>query len=764
MRTDSVRRVDVAICGGGPSGIVAAIAAARHGASTLLIERYGFVGGNLAMYLPILTFHNLRGEQIIKGIPQELIQRLMDIGGTCGHQLCPTHSSTTIIDVEKFKYVAQEMCIESGVELLYHSFITDAVVVDGRVTGVVVENKSGRQTIHADVVVDCTGDADVAARSGATFETGRPQDGKVQPPTLMFRVGNVDMQAFMQDLVSRGGRDSGHVTCDFEAYRQGYHFVFFGYKDLVSQAREKGDFNVPWNQVLFITTPTLGEVAINMVKVPYTDSTDAASLTKAEIEGRRQMFTIAAFLKRYIPGFGHSHIVNSAHQIGIRESRRVKGAYTLTGDDLARVREFPDTIARGGYMVDLHSPDGIGGVEATFFEYGYSIPFRSLLPKSIEGLIVAGRCISTDWTAFGSIRVTAICMATGQAAGTAAAVCVQNKTLPRQVDIGRVQALLVQDQAVITANSMFDARQGGFFQMHSRLQEWSDDGRLAIDLDFHNFTNQAMSAQVELIPSSPMRFEAPSFSLPVLPPFTDHTQQLAAWHEDGAGEIAYHVRITYANGAIVEKTMRHAVVRRLRCPQGADAWHHIQASPEQFSKDRDTAASHGGRFQITYDAQGIRLEVEVRDDCLGPSDQFRHRGHSTVDCVELFLDGRSAAALGRKSYEQGVYQILLYPGGASASPSFYQVCPDYTRNVHGEPVEKQLDLTLSSERTADGYHLAVSIPFSEFCQDAAAPSKIGIDLAINTVDRKGQRIAQLIYAGGQDNWQNASGWREVHFR
>lgn len=408
------------------------------------------------MFLPIMTFHNHRGEQIIRGIPQELIDRLSSMEGTTGHQLCPVHCSVTVIDGEELKYAAQEMCLEAGVQLLLHSLVTEVVVEDGVLKEVVVQNKSGRQPIRAKTFIDATGDGDVAARSQVPCNIGRPADGGCQPPTLMFRLGDVDIERFVADTEERrrsGSEDARRydrrLDYGYDEYRQGKRFIFFGYNDVILRARSRGEFPVPQDGLIVVTLPRLGEVAVNMVKVPGTDATDAQSLTQAEIEGRRQIFIVHSFLKKYIPGFAQSYLSASAHQIGIRESRRIQGEYTLTVDDLAQNREFSDSIARGGYMVDVHHPAGRGGVKAVHFDAGYRIPYRSLIPLGVENLIVAGRCISTDCEAFGAIRVMATCMAIGQAAGTAAAVCIRTGATPRTVDIREVQSALVRDKAVI---------------------------------------------------------------------------------------------------------------------------------------------------------------------------------------------------------------------------------------------------------------------------------------------------------------------------
>ena len=748
---------DVVVCGGGPAGIMAAIAAARNGACTILLEQYAFLGGNAAMFLPIMTFHDHLGHQIIQGIPQEFIDRIAALGGSAGHHLCACHCSVTCVDGETLKYVAQEMCLEAGVTLLLHSPVTETTVEDGCLRSVVVENKSGRQVIRGKVFIDATGDGDVAARAGAPYEMGRPEDGSLQPPTFMFRMGNVDMARFMADVLARGKGEAAHVHYDYQAYLHGYQFIFFGCDDYVRQAQANGELPVPWT-FIFVTTPRLGEVAINMGKVPGTIGTDALSLTHAEIEGRRQMFTIVPFLQKYIPGFEGAHLIDSAHQIGIRESRRITGEYTLTGADLLHNPVFPDSIALGGYMIDLHSPAGIGNVAGDILEHGYHIPYRALVPLGVEHLLTAGRCISVDWTALGSTRVMAICMAIGQAAGTAAAVAVRQQTTPRLLDVAEVQRLLVRDKALIDYPSMYDEQQQGFFSVHARVDALAEDGQLTLICSLKNVTNQTARADVHIHPHSNLTFEQPSFITGDIAPFSEQSFTLQGRVAPGAPAIEYLLQLHYTNGPRIEKTLCHLLpAHGLREGWESGEWQSFAPAAQQFRGDAGTATLHGARCNLSYDARGLQLLLDVRDDFLRPSDAREHAGLTNVDYVELFLDGRAAGDVGAKPYAPGVYQLLLYPGDPVKTPAFYHLC--------GKPAGERLaDFTLSSVRTAQGYRLTAFLPFSSFCVAPAPPAKLGFDLAVCTVNAQGGRIAQYHYAGGTDNWKDASGFREVLMR
>ena len=434
----------VLVAGGGPTGICAAIAAGRSGATVTLLEEKPFVGGNATLGLPIMTFHAFNGEQIIHGLPQEVIDRLVEVEGCTGHvEAHGAHMpSYALVDAEAMKYVGLQMLLEAGVRVMLHSFVVDALVGDRDAKGIVVAGKSGLGVFTADRIVDCTGDADVAARAGAPFVKGRPEDGGMQAMSLNFRLGNVDLDALLEhfgeglivgrkpgESVPRPIRGQGTFgPWEAEVEREG----------LFPDQRH----HLWWNSF------REGEVNINTTRVFGRDPTELASLTEAEIEGRRQVYRVLGFLKRHVPGFAGAHLLSTGSQIGIRETRRIIGEYTLTGDDVLEARRFPDAVARGSYPVDIHDPSGRGwGVRFVKDGGSYDIPYRCLVPKEIENLLVAGRCISADHQAIGSTRVMAPCMAMGQAAGLAAALSVQARVTPRHLNIESLRRALLGQKA-----------------------------------------------------------------------------------------------------------------------------------------------------------------------------------------------------------------------------------------------------------------------------------------------------------------------------
>jgi hypothetical protein len=443
---------DVLVVGGGPSGLGAALGAAAAGAQVILAERYGFLGGNAtaALVMPLMSFHTDRGvvgnagpspadalmpadhgpgEPVVGGVLGTLVKRLVAADGAM-----PASERTGFVvpfDPEILKLVATDLLDEARVFFLFHA-LASGVIGGPHVEGVVFETKSGPIVIRAQVTVDCTGDGDVAALAGAPFEVGRDPDGRVQPMTLMFRMGEFQRAAFTAYSAAHPGQ------------WRGVH----GLWDLIRQAAEAGELELPREDILFFGTPREHEVSINSTRVTGALGISVWDLTRAEWEARRQMRQIVAFLRRYVPGFEDAYVVQSGVTIGVRETRRILGEYQLTAEDVLQARKWPDAVARGTYPIDIHSPTGKGTLLLRVPPgEAYDIPLRCLVPQRVERLLVAGRCISGTHEAHSSYRVMAVAMATGQAAGVCAAIAARSGRWPREVPVDEVQEELIRQGA-----------------------------------------------------------------------------------------------------------------------------------------------------------------------------------------------------------------------------------------------------------------------------------------------------------------------------
>ncbi|MFD0960944.1 FAD-dependent oxidoreductase [Paenibacillus chungangensis] len=432
---------DVAVLGGGPAGITSALAAARSGAKTILIERYGFLGGmsTAALVYPWMTFHTAAGDQVIRGIAQEIVERLMAMGASPGHlrDTIGFVHTVTPYDGEKYKLLAFEMLKEAGVTLMLHSFITGADAEDGRIRSVTIHNKSGVASIQARCYVDATGDGDVAYYAGAPWEMGN-EEQKVQPMTMKFRLKGVRHDAIKQYMQSHP--EQFYKKSLIDQLDELPITGVMGYYDLWAKAA----LPIARDGVLMFAGPGEDEVLVNISRISGLDPTNTAHLTEAEVEGRKQVYQLEDFFQTYIPGFENAYVSQVAPQIGVRETRRVIGEYILTGTDVLSARKFHDCIARSGYPIDIHDPKG-AGVTANFIAEGgaYDIPYRSIVPKGMVNLWLAGRCISTSHEAQATARLTPSCMALGQAAGTAAALAAKQDCAASDLSIEQLQQALL---------------------------------------------------------------------------------------------------------------------------------------------------------------------------------------------------------------------------------------------------------------------------------------------------------------------------------
>ena len=452
---------DVIVAGGGVSGVAAALAAARLGASVLVVERYGFLGGMATAGLvgPFMTDH-FGDRRVVDGIFREIVDRLVALDGSTGPMRCPyprsgtygTGGTITVFDPTLLRWLLQEMILEAGADVLYHSAVLDALKTEYRVSGVVACNRSGHRAFAAKAVVDCTGDGDVLALAGAQWDSGRTSDGLTQPATLFFRMGGVDSAAVRQYMRDQPG-DFAWTTFPVAArtlpsWMEQEPFAGSGFYSFIRQGRESGELWLGRERITFFSELRRGEVRLNATRVSGVDATCAEDLTHAEVEGIRQVQSLQVFLRKCVPGFRDAYVIGVATQVGVRESRRVVGDYVLTADDVLQGRVFEDAIACASYPIDIHQPDG-GGNSWMELQAPYTIPYRCLLPQGLEGLLVAGRAISATSEAMASARVMPIATAVGEAAGTASAMAAQRGEAPRDLDVRDLQAQLRRQGACV---------------------------------------------------------------------------------------------------------------------------------------------------------------------------------------------------------------------------------------------------------------------------------------------------------------------------
>ena len=420
---------DVIVAGGGVSGTVAAIAAGRMGAKVLIVEQSGYLGGALTGcgVGPMMTFH--AGEkQVIRGIMEEIVERLKNDGYSIGHiyDTMQYISYLTPFNAEGLKVVLDEMTEEAGCQVLFHTFIGGAECEGGRITGLTVCNKDGIHKLEAAVYIDGTGDGDVASFAGAPMTKGRESDGAAQPMTMNMKYVNVDTEAIKNHIRNHIEDFSRHQGNE-ELMDTVSRFSFCGFQEEFRAAEARGKLEIKREDVLCFETDRPGEYIVNTTRIIEHDAVNAASLSDAEVVGRRQCRQLDRFLRSHVPGFEHALLEFTGPSVGVRGSRQLSGKYTLTAEDILKRREFDSVIAHSAYPIDIHNPKGLGTDSRFLSEKGtyYSIPYETLYCEEIINLLVAGRCISASFEAQAAIRTTPTAGALGHAAGVAAALAAQ---------------------------------------------------------------------------------------------------------------------------------------------------------------------------------------------------------------------------------------------------------------------------------------------------------------------------------------------------
>lgn len=416
--------VDVLVLGGGPAGFATAVSAARMGAKTLLLEQSGAVGGVATTGLMSHWTGATEGP-----LYEELLQRAKDTNQDWNYFGEKVLQGKRIINPEKLKLVMLEMLHEAGAQVQLYTFAADVIMDENRVVGVITESKSGHEALMAKVIVDATGDGDIAAKSGAEFVKGRKEDGKMQPATLMFKVAGVDMERAVFP---------GEFEDNFDVP--------------AGKLQELGRQHLPdpIGHVLLYPATVPGVVTVNMTNTLGIDGTKAEDLTKAEYQCRKQIPLVMDFLRKFVPGFEECFWLTSASIIGIRETRHFIGENSISEQDIEQARIFDDWIVTRAYFnFDVHNISG-SGLDETGRQKGftqqkkYTIPIGCFLPKKIDGLLLVGRNISGTHLAHSNYRVMPICVNMGQGVGVLAALSIQQHKEPRHVDVKDVQNILIE--------------------------------------------------------------------------------------------------------------------------------------------------------------------------------------------------------------------------------------------------------------------------------------------------------------------------------
>jgi len=442
---------DVVIAGGGTTGIAAALASARAGARTLIIESLGFLGGNATNIPAWLGFHDLSGNRVVGGIAQELVEQMQAAGGATKQYLDPICGSVVGTAGGWVKIVAMRSVLDAGVDVLLHSLVVDAEMAASRVQGVYVQNKGGLHYISGDVVIDCTDSGDVARVAGVSMHRGRSGDGRTQVSSWMVTIGHVDFEKTLAYFATNPAQEIRPFPLKdpdalLKQMREADVFVLGAFRNLIQKAKADGT-DLARDVLPGIGFTRWGEFGTVASRVIDVDPNDAGSMTRAEIDGMQQTEVWITFLRNYVPGFEACRLVNTPSHIGMRETNHMAGEYTLTEDDLMSGRTFGDAIGRAGYHLDIHPPEH-SDIE-TKAPPAYQIPYRIMAPQGVEGLLVAGRAMSATHEAFSSIRVIPILMACGEAAGAAAALALQRSTTVRDVPIAELQTRLRNAGAII---------------------------------------------------------------------------------------------------------------------------------------------------------------------------------------------------------------------------------------------------------------------------------------------------------------------------
>ena len=445
---------DLLVVGGGPAGVCAAVAAARQGLKVVLADSGNCLGGmgTKGLVGPFMTCYDAAGENmIIRGLFEEIVDRLIAEGGALHPSgirqgtaftawISEGHDHCTPFDPEILKKVYDRICAEAGVKVLFHANFLNPIMKGRKICGALLLTPSGVEAARAKMVIDATGDGTVAFRAGAPCVFGDPENNRVQPASLFFRINNVDTDRLIADVVP-------HLPEFRRVNGVSYRCLHWR----VAEAEAAGEWDLARKSVNIWRSVEKDQWVINCTRIHGVDATNCENLSAAEVEGRRQVEELMHFFHKYVPGCEKATLMGTGSTMGIRESRHVHGDFILPVDDLINGVIPEDNILLSANSIDVHGAMGgpAGGLYMPIKKNMYGVPYRCLIPKDVEGLLLAGRCISADSPAAGARRVMPPAMAIGQAAGTAAALCLQRGATPASLDYADLKASLLKQNVFL---------------------------------------------------------------------------------------------------------------------------------------------------------------------------------------------------------------------------------------------------------------------------------------------------------------------------
>lgn len=442
---------DVIVCGGGTAGVFAAVAAAERGQKVIIVEQFGGLGGTATFGLvtPLMHTH-INGDPQCSYIVPKLNAKLFEMGALS--------AEGRNFDPMGLKVALEALCMEAGVKILLHTFISDVIKDGDAIKGIVVSNKSGTFVIEGKMFIDCTGDGDVSVLAGADYTKGNPETGKCQPISLRYVIDGVDIAALGEFIKDKPAEVGINNACSYDKERGTVYMAVCRKGDwtlsyLFDQAIEAGDLapEDKWYWQAFCMPGRPTSVAFNNPEFfDDVDGTDAEHLTRTQLEGKQRIYRQLKFYKKYLRGFDNAYIGEIAEMVGIRESRNIVTEYVLTAEDLLTKRKFDDAFCQSNYPIDIHGKTltnkYVAAVDDT--KPWYEVPYGSLVVKGIDNLLVAGRCLGCEFLAQASLRIQPSCRSSGEAAGIAAAMALEEGVLPREIDGRNVRKTMEQEGAV----------------------------------------------------------------------------------------------------------------------------------------------------------------------------------------------------------------------------------------------------------------------------------------------------------------------------